>query len=192
MGVAPFVRIPSIDAHQIARILDCGALGIIAPHIQSASQAEAVVRAAKYPPSGERPFSGALPHLQFRTFPTKETYAILNDATMVVVMIESTEALAAVDEIAAVPGVDILFIGTNDLCNSLGVPGELDHELVRDAYGRTMEACRRHKKHLGVGGLASRPDLVKNFIALGARYLSTGSDLAFLQGAAAQKVQQFA
>lgn len=191
LGIAPFIRVPSLDPHYIARVLDCGALGIIAPHIQSAQDAAAVVRAAKYPPLGERPFAGALPHLHFRALAASETNRILNDATMVVVMIESEKAATAVDEIAAVPGVDMLFVGTNDLCSSLGVPGQLDHQLVRDVYGLCMQACRRHKKHLGVGGLASRPDLASQFIKLGARYVSVGSDLALLQGAAAQKLKQF-
>jgi len=190
MGVTPLVRVPNIDPHYIARVLDGGALGVIAPHIQSASDAEAVVRAAKYPPLGARPASGALPHFNFRTVPAVETHRLLNEATMVVAMIESVDALAAVDEIAAVNGVDMPFIGTNDLCNSLGVPGELDHQLIRASYNRTFEACRRNNKQLGIGGLASRPDLVKQFVEMGARYVSAGSDLAFLMGAAAAKIKQ--
>src|SRR5207249_11986749 len=83
--------------------------------------------------------------------------------------LESAEALAAVDEIAAVDGVDLLFIGTNDLCSSLGIPGQLDHELVRDAYVRGIEACRRYGKHLGVGGLSAHPKLAGDFVKLGAR-----------------------
>lgn len=190
VGLAPFVRVPGNDPHVIARVLDAGALGIIAPHVQSAADAEAVVRAAKYPPIGERSQSGALPHFHFRSLPTADANRQLNDATMVVAMIESPEGLAAVDEIAAVPGVDVLFIGTNDLCNSVGVAGQYDHELVHDAYRRTLEACRAHNKVVGVGGLASRPDLVKQFVAMGARYVSTGADLSFLMAAAVQKRAQ--
>lgn len=192
LGIVPFVRVPSTDAQFVARVLDSGALGVIAPHLRSAADAEAVVRAAKYPPLGERSLAGMLPHLHYRTLPAAEANQQLNDATMVVAMIESPEGLAAVNEIAAVPGVDILFIGTNDLCSSLGVPGQLDHELVNDAYRQTFEACRAHDKVLGVGGLASRPDLIKKFVALGARYISTGTDLSFLLGAAAQKRKQVA
>jgi len=112
----------------------------------------------------------------------------LNDASIVVVMIESREAVAAVEEIATVPGVDILLIGTNDLCNSLGLPGQLDHISIKDAYKRTAEACRRHNKHLGIAGLSSKPALVDEFIELGARYVSVGSDVAFLLGGATGKV----
>jgi 4-hydroxy-2-oxoheptanedioate aldolase len=190
LGVTPLIRVPSTDPHYIARVMDSGALGIVAPHIESARDAEAVVRAVKFPPSGARPYAGAAPQLHFQALSTTETYRILNDATMVVAMIESVDAVARVDEIAAVPGVDILLIGTNDLCNSLGLPGQLDHQSVRDAYSRTHDACRKHKKHLGVAGLASRPALVEELIKLGARYVSVGSDLAFLLSAAASKVTQ--
>src|SRR5206468_4220345 len=81
-------------------------------------------------------------------------------------------------------GVDMLFIGTNDLCSSLGIPGQLDHDLIRKAYVQCLEACRRRGKHLGVGGLSSNPQLAGQFVRLGARYVSTGTDLSFLLGAA--------
>ena len=140
LGVTPLVRVPSIAPDVISRVLDGGALGIIAPHIQSASAAAQVVRAAKFPPFGDRSFTASLPHFQFRTLPATEMFEALNDATMVVVMIESAEAAAAVDEIAAVEGVDMLFIGTNDLCASLGIPGQLDHEKIRAIYDRDDES----------------------------------------------------
>ena len=189
-GIAPFVRVPSIAAHDISRALDGGALGVIAPHIHSVQDAESVMRAAKFAPLGERSIAGGLPHLRFRTFSATETIQAMNEATMVIIMIESAEALAKVDEIAAVEGVDLLLIGTNDLCSSLGIPGQLDHEKVRSAYAKAIEACRRHGKHLGVGGLSSQPSLTAEFVKMGARYVSTGTDLAFLLGAATAKAQQ--
>jgi 2-keto-3-deoxy-L-rhamnonate aldolase RhmA len=189
-GITPFVRVPGIEPHVISRVLDGGALGVIAPHVESAQEAARVVRAAKFPPLGERSFSAAMPHLQFRPLPGAEAMEALNDATMVVVMIESQKALAAIEEIAAVEGVDMLFIGTNDLCASLGIPGQLDHALVRDAYARTQEACRKHGKHVGVGGLAAQPRLVADLVQAGVRYVSTGTDLSFLLSAATSKAKQ--
>src|SRR2546426_3957321 len=190
VGITPFVRVPSIAPDCISRVLDGGALGVIAPHIQSPQDAARVVRAAKFPPLGDRSFTGSLPHFQFRTFPTSEIFEALNEATMVIVMIESAEALAAVDEIAAVDGVDMLFIGTNDLCSSLGIPGQLDHDSIRNAYARTIEACRKYGKHLGVGGLSSHPKLAGEFVKLGGRYVSTGTDLSFLLSAATARAKQ--
>jgi 2-keto-3-deoxy-L-rhamnonate aldolase RhmA len=190
VGLTPFVRVPSLAPDLISRALDGGALGVIAPHVQSAREAAQVVRAAKFPPLGERSFSAALPHFQFRSFPAAEMSDALNDATMVIVMIESAEALAAVDQIAAVQGVDMLFIGSNDLCASMGIPGQLEHDSIRDAYVRTLEACRRYGKHLGVGGLAGLPKLAADFVKLGGRYVSTGTDLSFLLSAATAKAKQ--
>lgn len=174
----------------IGRVLDGGALGIIAPHIQSAQDAREVVRAAKYPPLGERSFTGSLPHLRYRSFPTPELFEAMNEATLVIAMIESVDALEAVDEIAAVEGVDMLFIGTNDLSSSLGIPGQLDHQFVRAAYAKVMLACTKYGKQLGVGGLASQPKLIEQYIRLGARYVSTGTDLSFLLASASNKVKQ--
>jgi 4-hydroxy-2-oxoheptanedioate aldolase len=189
-GIDPFVRVPSISPHDISRALDGGALGVIAPHIHSARDAEHVVRAAKFAPLGDRSIAGGLPHLQFRTFCATETINALNEATMVVIMIESAKALAEVDEIAAVEGVDLLLIGTNDLCSSLGIPGQLDHDKVRSAYAKAMDACRKHGKHLGVGGLSAYPRLAGEFVKMGARYVSAGTDLSFLLSAATAKAKQ--
>ena len=192
LGIAPFVRVPSTDPGFIARVLDCGALGIIAPHLESVEDARSIVRAVKYPPKGTRSLAGLLPQLHFRALPAADTIQQLNDATMIVAMIESPSGLAAAEEIAAVDGVDILLVGTNDLCGALGVPGQLDHPLARDAYARCLKACRTHRKALGVGGLGSRPDLIRELVALGARFVSTGNDLSFLISAATQTRRQFA
>ena len=189
-GITPLVRIASFAPDIISRILDGGALGIIAPHVHSADDASRVVRAAKFPPFGDRSFSAALPHFQYRPIPAAEYFAALNDATSVVVMIESAEGLAKVDEIAAVEGVDMLFIGTNDLCASLGIRVNSIIRRSADAYERALTACRRHGKHLGVGGLAGQPALVAEFVKLGGRYVSTGTDLSFLLSAATAKVKQ--
>jgi 2-keto-3-deoxy-L-rhamnonate aldolase RhmA len=190
VGITPLVRVPGCAPEYIARVLDGGALGVIIPHVQSPFDAERAVRAAKFAPLGERGMTGALPQLQFRSFSAADTTEAINDATMVVVMIETAEALSRVDEIAAVPGVDLLMIGTNDLCAALGIPGDHEHQLIRDAYRRSIEACRRHKKYLGVGGLAGHPKLVAEFVELGARFVSTGNDLSFLLSAATAKAQQ--
>src|SRR5580658_9970482 len=109
-GVTPFVRVPGVA--DVQRILDAGALGIIAPHVQTAHEARAYVRAAKYPPLGERSNAGNLPHLQYRSFPAAEAYAAVDAATMVIVQFESAKAVENADEIVAVDGVDIVLIGT--------------------------------------------------------------------------------
>jgi 2-keto-3-deoxy-L-rhamnonate aldolase RhmA len=187
-GVTPFVRVPGLA--EVQRVLDAGALGIIAPHVQSADEARQYVRAAKYPPLGERSNAGPLPHLQYRSLPAAEAYAAVDAATMVIVQFESAQAIEKADEIVAVDGVDMVLIGTNDLLADWGIPGQFDDPRVRDAYAKTIAACRRHGKHAAVGGFASRPDLAAAYVRMGARYVSTGTDLGFLLAACAAKAKE--
>ena len=189
-GIAPFVRVPANTPEYIARVLEGGALGVIAPHLRSAEEARAVVRAAKFPPLGERSNANGLPHLHFRSFPAAEAYAALNDATMVIVQFESAATLDRADEIIAVDGIDMVLVGLNDLLADWGISGEYDHPRVREAYAKTIAACRRRGKHCGVGGLATRPDLVAEFVKMGARYVSTGTDLGFLIGACTARASE--
>jgi 4-hydroxy-2-oxoheptanedioate aldolase len=184
VGITPLVRVPSIGPEWISRVLDGGALGIIAPHIESTDDARRVVQLAKHAPIGERSIGGPSPLFRYASLPAPEMMARTNDATMVVTMIESRAALDAAEEIASVDGVDMLLIGTNDLCASLGFPGQHDHPQVREAYRHCIEACRKRGVTLGIGGMGSRPELAKELVELGARYLSVGNDLGFLLAAA--------
>src|SRR6266581_8786855 len=149
IGITPFVRVPANTPDYISRVLDAGALGVIAPHIRAAEDARAVIKAAKFPPLGERSAAGGLPHLHFRSFPVAEAYAALNDATMVVVQFESAAALAQAEQIIALDGIDMVLIGLNDLLGDLGIPGEYDHPRVREVYAQTIAACRKRNKHCG-------------------------------------------
>ncbi len=189
-GVTPFVRVPSLRADDIARVLDGGAMGVIAPHVRTAEEARGVVEAARFPPRGHRSASGGLPHFDFAAVPAAQANPMLDAATMVVPMVETVEALENVEDIAGVDGVDMLLIGSNDLTAEMGIHGQYDHPRLRDAFLRVIAACRSRGKHVGVGGLAARPDLVAEFVRLGARYVSTGTDLAFLAGAAAARAKQ--
>jgi 4-hydroxy-2-oxoheptanedioate aldolase len=191
-GITPLVRVPTGRPEHVTRVLEGGAMGVIVPHVRSAEEARRVVAAAKFSPIGDRSpvGGGGVPHLHFRSFPVIEATQALNDATMVVVMMETLEALEHVEEIAAVDGVDMMFIGTNDLTTEMGQMNNFDHPRVRDAYERTIAACRKNGKHVGIGGLMSRPDLIAEYVRLGARFVSTGTDLAFLLGACTQRALQ--
>jgi 2-keto-3-deoxy-L-rhamnonate aldolase RhmA len=191
-GITPLVRVPTGRPEHVTRVLEGGAMGVIVPHVRSAQEARRAVAAAKFSPVGDRSpvGGGGVPHLHFRSFPVLEATRALNDATMVVVMMETLEALEHVEEIAAVDGVDMMFIGTNDLTTEMGQMNNFDHPRVRDAYERTIAACRRNGKHVGIGGLTSRPDLIAEYVRLGARFVSTGTDLAFLLGACTQRARQ--
>jgi 2-keto-3-deoxy-L-rhamnonate aldolase RhmA len=98
-------------------------------------------------------------------------------------------ALEHVEESAAVECMDMMMIGTSDLTAEMGIPGKYDDPRVRAAYERTITACRKNGKHVGIGGLVSRPDLIAEYVQMGARYVSTGTDLAFLMSTCLQKAQ---
>jgi 2-keto-3-deoxy-L-rhamnonate aldolase RhmA len=189
-GIAPMVRVPANTPEYIQRVLDGGALGIIAPGIGSAEEARAVVRTSKFAPQGERGAGGALPHLEYRSFPAAEANTAMNDATMVIVQFESADALDKAEEIVAVDGVDMVLLGINDLLSSMGLAGQHEHPKVREAYAHTIAVCRKHGKHVGVGGLSTKPKLAAEFIAMGARMVSTGTDIQFLQAAMNDKASQ--
>ena len=188
LGITPLVRVP--DLSQVQRVLDAGALGVIVPHVRSAAEAAAAVAAVKYPPLGGRGFSSLLPQLQYRSFSSAEAQRAVNRATMVAVMIEDPEALDVIDEIAAVDGVDLLHIGTNDLTTAWGIPSQYDDDRVIDAYAKTIAACRRHGKYVGTGGMSARQDKVAQVVKMGVRYVSTGADLGFMLKSCSQEVKQ--
>ena len=123
-----------------------------------------MVKLVKFAPLGERSAGGALSQYQYRSFPLAETNAAMNDATMLVVMLETVAALEHVEEIIAVDGVDMLLVGSNDLCNEMGITGQYDHPRLRDAFARAIAAATAAGKHVGVGGLASRNDLMTQFV----------------------------
>jgi len=109
--------------------------------------------------------------------------AALNDATMVVAMIETPQAVENAEKIAAVPGIDALLMGTNDLCLEMDIPGKLDHERVAAAIDTVVDACRKHGKAPALGGVYTR-DLMKRYLARGMRMLLAGNDISLLLNAA--------
>lgn len=192
LGLAPMVRVPANTPEYISRVLDGGAMGVVAPHVNSAQQAARVVAYARFAPLGERSANAGLPHLQYRSFPAAEANDALNEATMVVVQIETAQALRNAAEIAATPGVDMLLMGSNDLLADMGLAGQYGHPALRDAYEQIIAACRQAGNFAGVGGLASQPELVAEFVRMGARYVSTGTDLSLLLSACTARARQVA
>ncbi|MFO1023991.1 MAG: aldolase/citrate lyase family protein [Acetobacteraceae bacterium] len=189
IGITPLVRVPANTPEYICRVLDGGAMGVITPHVRSAAEARAMVDLVKFPPLGHRSAGGALSQYGYRNFPMTETQAAMNDATSLVVMMETVAALENVEEIIGTDGVDMLLIGSNDLCAEMDIIGQYDHPKLRDAFVRCIEAAGKVGKHVGVGGLASRDDLMTQFVQMGARYVSTGTDLSFLISACNAKAK---
>lgn len=182
VGISPIIRVPKGRYDLATRALDGGAFGIVMPHVDTAEEARETVDRLKFPPIGHRSVTGAMPQLGFASAPLAEAAAVINENMLVVVMLETPEAVANVDAIAAVPGIDVLLIGTNDLTCEMGIPGQLMHERVAEAYKTMVAACRKHGKWAGMGGVYSDEGL-KHYIGLGARMILSGSDLSFLMGA---------
>jgi 2-keto-3-deoxy-L-rhamnonate aldolase RhmA len=183
IGLMPAVRIPTSEPGEIAAALDGGALAVIVPHVSSAADAHTAVRAAKYPPLGTRSVAALGPATRYRTLPIAEIVRLQNRLTMVFAMLETQAGIANAEEIAAVPGVDALMLGPADLSTELGIPGELQHARVREAWYAGVAAARKHGKHFVAG--AGAPDAA-DMVARGARILMGGNDVAYLMSAARQ------
>jgi 2-keto-3-deoxy-L-rhamnonate aldolase RhmA len=178
-GIAPIVRVPAKQYAMAARALDGGALGIVMPHVDTAEEAREIVVQLKYPPIGHRSVAGQQAHFDFRSVGIGELTTTLNAATLIVVMIETPMAVANADAIAAVPGVDAVMIGTNDLATELGIPGRFDDPQIIAAYETVIAACKRQGKWAGMGGVRDDAQL-KRFIDMGVRMILAGAEVGML------------
>src|SRR5215475_12864997 len=185
-GIAPIARVPNGEYSIATRLLDNGALGIVVPHVDTADEAREVVEKLKYPPLGHRSMGGTGPHYGLRATSTGDAARALNAANLTVVMLETPTAIANAEAIAAVPGIDVLLIGTNDLCAEMGIHGDFGHERVADAYRTMIAAARKHGKFPGMAGIYNEP-LMQRYIEMGARFILSGNDAAFLMASAAQR-----
>ena len=143
------VRVPSAEYNHIARAADMGAEGVMVPMIGTADQAREVVNCLKYYPEGGRGVALGIAHDRYTQGPVLEKLEAANKRTTVFAQIETAEGVANADEIAAVKGVDCLWIGHFDLSSSLGIPGEFEHRLFKNAVKAVTKACETHKKALG-------------------------------------------
>jgi 2-keto-3-deoxy-L-rhamnonate aldolase RhmA len=181
-GVTPIVRVAGFEHWHASRMLDNGAQGIVFPHVDTKEEAQKVANACRYPPVGKRSMGGALAQLGFASIPVGEAARLVNEETIVVVMIESPQGVANADEIAATKGVDALLIGTNDLCFEMGIPGQFNDPRVKDAYTKVIAACRKHGKFPGMGGMYT-PELLERHIGMGVQLILSGSDFSLLMQA---------
>ena len=182
-GITPIVRASSHAHFHASRPLDSGVQGVVVPHVNDAAEARRVVDQCLYPPLGHRSVAGGLPQLEFEALPMAEVVRVVNAETLVVVMLESPQAIENADSIAAVPGIDVLLIGTNDLCAEMGIPGQFGDQRVDRAYQTVISACRNNGKFAGLGGIYDQ-ELSSKFVRMGARFILAGADLGFLMAGA--------
>jgi len=184
----PMVRVPATDYHFIARVLDMGAMGIMAPMVESAQQAEQMVQSAKYPPVGRRGAAFGVSHDDYSGGDIVEKIESANRESLLIAQIETERGVEQADAIAAIPGIDVLWIGHFDLTNSLGIPGQFEHPRFLGALDQVLAACRKHGKVPGF--MAGDVATGKKLLDQGFRILAYGGDLWLYQAAVREGVSE--
>ena len=178
----PFARVPVNERWMAKRVLDAGVSGVVFPFTSTPELARQAVAGCRYPPLGRR---GSGADLARFGWPDADRYFDSADENVTVIaMVEEAQAVENIEEIAATPGVDVLFIGTSDLSFSLGLRGEQDHPRLREAVDRVLDAGKRHKKFLG--RTAFDPRQVKRYLDQGFRLFMAPSEIAFIKAGVKQ------
>lgn len=185
-GIAPLARVPDGNPKTILRMLDSGCLGVMVPQIETPEQAADIVAACRYPPAGRRSLAGNTVAANWGVVPAVDHVRASNEAVLSIVQIETRRALDAVEKIVRVPGLDMIFIGPNDLSTSLGHPGEMRHPEVQEAIRRILKAARDAETLSGI--LALTPQDVETYRPQGAGLMLDGIGRLLL-GAAQQQVK---
>lgn len=172
-GTVPLVRVPMNHPQVILRHLDIGAAGIMVPQINSADEANAVVQAVKYHPEGRRGVAGTRAQSWSITQPLSEYVSTANRDTLVMVQIENIKAVEVLSEIMEVPGVDVLYVGPNDLAQSMGHPGRPDHPEVQAVIDQICETAR--DSNLALGTVANDAETINHEISRGFRMVGANS-----------------
>jgi len=184
-GVSAIVRVPAGEYALATRALDNGAVGVVMPGIESAADARELVRRVRYQPLGERGVTSMVPFFDYQAKSIPELTKGLDAIGLTVAMIESPAGVAHCEEIAAVPGIDALFVGAADLSYAMG-PADPSHPDVRAAVMRVAHAAAAAGKWCGFGGVREQRDMAE-LVAAGARMVLAGADVNLLaQGARAQ------
>jgi 2-keto-3-deoxy-L-rhamnonate aldolase RhmA len=183
LDIVPMVRVPRGEYHFIARALDLGAMGVMVPMVATAAEAEHIVACTRYPPAGRRGAAFGFAHDDYQGGDVTAKIAALHARTMVIPQIETAEGLASVEAIAAVPGVDALWLGHFDLTNFMGIPGAFRHPEYLAAVRRIAAACEAHGK--AAAFLAADDSWAREYRGYGFRLFAFGVDHAKLQAALA-------
>jgi 2-dehydro-3-deoxyglucarate aldolase/4-hydroxy-2-oxoheptanedioate aldolase len=178
-GLGSFVRMPMTGYAAVTQVLESGVDGVMAAQVHSADEAEQFVRWAKFAPRGVRGLNTQGADAQYTHKTPAQLAHDANRDHFVAIQIETAGALAAAEAIAALPDVDLLFIGPSDLSQALGVLGELNHERVWQGITQVAAACRRHHKPWGI--VPFSPDCAARCVELGCRMLTIGNDVLALR-----------
>jgi 2-keto-3-deoxy-L-rhamnonate aldolase RhmA len=186
--VAPFVRVPQGLYHFLARAMDAGALGVMVANVETAEQAKSIVDAVKYAPMGNRGVGLGTAHTDFLTPDPAGYFAEANANTTVICMIESMTGVRNAASIAAVPGVDVLWVGHFDLTQTMGIPAQFDHPDFLSAQRIVTEACRTHGIVAGIN--PGSQELADRWLAMGFTAISWSNDSTIYRNALSGAVSE--
>jgi 2-dehydro-3-deoxyglucarate aldolase/4-hydroxy-2-oxoheptanedioate aldolase len=181
LDLVPMTRVPRGEYHFIARALDLGALGVMVPMVGTRAEAEHIVACTRYPPQGRRGAAFGFAHDDYESGDVVAKIAALHERTLVIIQVETAEGLDNVEAIAAVPGVDALWIGQFDLTNFLGIPAQFQHPTYLAAVDRVLRACTTYGKAPAM--LALDDAWSRDYAARGFRLMAYGIDQLLLQNA---------
>jgi 2-keto-3-deoxy-L-rhamnonate aldolase RhmA len=182
-GIAPIVRVPCAQYHFVAGALDVGAHGVMVPMVESAAQAAEIVSWTQYPPAGRRGAAFGVAHDDYLPGAPREKMDAAMRRTLVLPIIETPAGVLAADAIAAVPGIDVLFLGNFDLTSFMGIPAQFGHERYLAAVHAVAAAAKAQGKHAGF--VAGDEASAAQYLAWGYRMLAFGIDLQLYQRALA-------
>ena len=184
----PFMRVTANDQARIFQALDCGVSGIMIPQVNSAAAAEAAVKAARYYPAGDRGLAGIVRAARYGFIPFADYVKQANEAVMVLTQVEHVDAVAQLDEILAVEGLDGIFVGPVDLSQSMGIPGQVNNEEFRATVSDILKRTKAAGKVAGIFCFNAAD--AQHWISQGANFVIVAADIMFLSGAARKLVSE--
>lgn len=186
LDLVPMVRVPTTQYHFIARMLDLGAMGIMVPMVESKEQAEAIVSYTRYPPLGVRGAAFGVAQDDYQGGDVKEKIAALHARTFVICQIETAKGLKNVEAIAALDGVDCLWLGHFDLTNFMGIPAQFSNPKYLAAVKKIVATARKYKR--AAGFMAADEKWAREYVEHGFDIIATGLDSGLLQAAMANLI----
>ena len=183
LGIAPLARVRSVRDPDVQALLDNGVSGIVFPDVNTAAEARLAVAAGRFGPLGRRSVTGGYPWFDYQGVPPAEALPAIEAATLLACMIETREGVRNVEAIAAVPGIDVIHVGMNDLLTDMGKPGRYADPELAEAVDRIQAACKAHGRFFGCGGHRD-PAAQAAVIRRGAQFLTTQTDIGLLSAGA--------
>jgi len=183
-NIFPLIRIPQVSYNYVARALDLGAAGIMAPMVNTKEEALNIVQSSKYPPTGVRGAGFGFSHDNYKNEDVINYMDKANNTLINIIQIETKAALENVEKIAAIDGVDCLWVGHFDLTNFLGIPGQFSSVIYLNAISKIVAAAKLNKKSLGI--MVNNQDELKMYSKLGFNMIAVGTEMSILSRSISQ------